>query len=110
MSVLHGRLVDGSGQLFFWCPGCDQAHGPHVPEWGFNGDFDKPTFTPSLLVYSHKTLINDELEGDALTAPENITETPRCHSFVTDGQIQFLDDCTHSLRGQTVKLPEWPLT
>ena len=31
--------------------------------------------------------------------------TKRCHSFIKDGQIQFLGDCTHSLAGQTVALP-----
>jgi len=30
-----------------------------------------------------------------------------CHSFVTDGQIQFLGDCTHKLAGRTVPLPAW---
>ena len=30
-----------------------------------------------------------------------------CHSFVTDGRIQFLGDCTHKLAGQTVDLPDW---
>ncbi len=30
-----------------------------------------------------------------------------CHSFVTDGQIQFLGDCTHKLAGQTVPLSAW---
>ena len=29
-----------------------------------------------------------------------------CHSFITDGRIQFLGDCTHELKGQTVELPE----
>lgn len=28
-----------------------------------------------------------------------------CHSFVTDGRIQFLTDSWHSLKGQTVDLP-----
>lgn len=27
-----------------------------------------------------------------------------CHSFVTDGKIRFLNDCTHDLAGQTVDL------
>ncbi|WP_241754456.1 hypothetical protein [Cupriavidus basilensis] len=31
-----------------------------------------------------------------------------CHSFVTDGRIQFLGDCTHALAGQTVPLAEFP--
>jgi hypothetical protein len=30
-----------------------------------------------------------------------------CHSFVTDGRIQFLDDSTHELAGETADLPEW---
>jgi len=29
-----------------------------------------------------------------------------CHSYVTDGRIQFLADCTHALAGLTVDLPE----
>ena len=28
-----------------------------------------------------------------------------CHSFITDGRIQFLNDCTHALAGHTVPLP-----
>ena len=60
------------------------------PRWGFNGNVDAPTFTPSVLVrYSW-------------------SDGPRvCHSFVTDGRIQFLGDCTHNLAGQTVDLPDW---
>jgi hypothetical protein len=33
-----------------------------------------------------------------------------CHSYVTDGKIRFLDDCTHELAGKTVELedvPDW---
>jgi len=30
-----------------------------------------------------------------------------CHSFVTDGNIQYLGDCTHELAGQTIELPEF---
>lgn len=57
------------------------------PGWSFNGDLDRPTFSPSILVYpSHK-------QG-------------RCHSFVRDGKIEFLGDCDHALKGQTVELPE----
>lgn len=31
-----------------------------------------------------------------------------CHSFVRAGKIEFLGDCTHALKGQTVPLPDWP--
>ena len=33
-----------------------------------------------------------------------------CHSFVVNGQIQFLPDCTHALAGQTVPIPDWATT
>jgi len=88
----------------FWCPGCDSAH--MVSEsWQINTE--TATISPSVLVYGSKKLINEDLTGDALTAPENVTTTPRCHSFVTNGQIQYLDDSTHALAGQTVELPDW---
>lgn len=32
------------------------------------------------------------------------TELYVCHSFIKDGQIQYLDDCTHRLKNQTVPL------
>jgi hypothetical protein len=84
----------------FMCPGCDDTHslptGASRCAWGFNEDLERPTLTPSILVHPHKTLEEDG----------SIRETPQCHSFVTDGRIQFLSDCTHALAGQTVDLPE----
>lgn len=89
----------------FWCPGCASAHVVNVerpegeagPCWGFNGNADAPTFTPSILVtYNGSDAGIDD-------APPAI-----CHSFVTDGQIVFLGDCTHALAGQTVPIPVWP--
>lgn len=44
-----------------------------------------------------------ELDADGFRAPPAV-----CHSFIRDGQIQFLSDCTHALAGQTVPLPAWP--
>jgi hypothetical protein len=66
------------------------------------------TISPSILVYERQKLINEDLEGDALFDPSNITMAPRCHSFVTDGKIEFLNDSTHKLAGQTVPLPDMP--
>ena len=90
------------GELGFYCPGCKQRHfindketelqseehyklmGFKRPDiWTFNNDFESPTIRASVLVrwLNHC-----------------------CHSFVTDGKIQFLNDCTHHLKGQTVEL------
>jgi hypothetical protein len=80
--------------IFFWCPGCNESHNVRIEgehKWEYNQNVDKPTFYPSVLV---------SCSGGIPTA--------RCHSFVKDGQIQFLTDCTHELAGQTVDLPELP--
>lgn len=101
MSALGKYLRTLEGNLIaFWCPGCDREHhvsvAPHPAPWGFNGNAEKPTFTPSVLV------TYDGADAGTDGAPPAI-----CHSFVTDGRIQFLGDCTHALVGQTVDLPEW---
>lgn len=72
---------------YFWCPGCQEAHSPNHT-WQFNQNVEKPTFHPSILVQG-----KDDSGGQK-----------RCHSFVRDGQIQFLGDCTHELRGKTVPM------
>lgn len=98
----------GSNTLF-WCPGCDDLH--MVSEaWQVTGANESLTISPSVLVYERKKLINEDLEGHALLAPENIMTAARCHSFVRNGHIEFLNDSTHKLAGQTVPLaplPDW---
>jgi hypothetical protein len=104
--------------LGFYCPGCKENHVVRVeskdnlPCWGFNGNFDKPTFTPSILIRSGHYI--PELANQPCWCTYN-KEHPNekapfecsvCHSFVTDGNIQFLSDCTHDLKGQTVALEE----
>lgn len=85
---MKARSIKASGKsgdekILFECPGCGYAH-VIDNRWTFNGDFEKPTFKPSILVQG-----------------EN-----RCHSFVTDGEIKFLKDCSHDLAGKTVSLPD----
>lgn len=72
-------------------------------KWGFNGNAEKPTITPSVLTWGDPNP-NADPEHDPTGKYRNGW---RCHSFVTDGRIQFLTDCTHALAGQTVDLPDW---
>lgn len=98
----------GEDLLGFWCPGCEEMHMINVdpeirPAWGFNGDYDRPTFKPSINVTGVRRLTDEERER--LYKGEDVEPTSRvCHSFVTDGNIQFLHDCTHALAGQTHSL------
>lgn len=93
------RIINAHGTtnepwVQFMCPGCGRTHSINNT-WTFNGDMERPTITPSVKV----------------TWPQGKGKPDRiCHSFVTDGKIQFLSDCTHSLAGQTVDLDEFPLT
>ncbi len=95
------------GLVAFWCPGCDEAHAVRIAggaPWGYNGNPERPTFSPSILVQGVVRLTDDEVRR--VMAGEKVPTKPMvCHSFVTDGQIRFLGDCTHALAGQTVPLP-----
>ena len=65
------------------CPACDEEHVFRLGVWGFNGDYEKPTFDGSML----------------FVGPEMV-----CHSFLENGEWRFLADCTHALAGQTVPM------
>ena len=104
------RRVEGD-RLHWHCPGCNDPHGIKVGPggWTWNGNAELPTFTPSVLVTGTEWLTDDE--HARLMRGEHVEPTPKvCHSFVTDGRMQFLSDCTHALAGQTVAIPNWPTT
>lgn len=75
---------DGKRRLWFFCEGCGYAHF-FDERWNWNEDYIKPTFEPSLLVCQSEPLW-------------------RCHSFVRDGMIQYLGDCFHKYKNQTIPL------
>jgi hypothetical protein len=84
----------------------DQRYdGQEPPTWDFNNDVDKPTFNPSLLVRGVVPLTDEEYEK--VMAGHKHTPVPFiCHSFIREGKIQFLGDCTHHLKNQTVDLDD----
>lgn len=57
-----------------------------TPCWSWNGDTEKPTLKPSILTKG------------------GLDSKERCHSFVNDGKIQFLSDCSHEFAGKIVDL------
>lgn len=100
------RSVDDHGvkysALMFSCPGCAEMHendGIHMlpvnttekqPSWDWDGNLDAPTLHPSIL-----------------TGKGN-PERGVCHSMLRGGVFEFLADCTHSLAGQHVPMPDLP--
>lgn len=105
--VMHSRDINGCRgfRVYLWCPGCQQMHAPtfRCPEHGgpasgpvWDGDPHSDPFSmePSLLVNGGQAH-----PGKAV-----------CHSFIRNGQWEFLSDSTHALAGQTVSLeplPDW---
>jgi hypothetical protein len=79
--------------------------------WKFDGNYEKPTFSPSVLMTSGH-YVSAHKPGDACWCTYNRDhperpasfECARCHSFVKAGQIQFLNDSTHALAGKTIPL------
>ena len=85
-------------ELAALCPACGFEHNFRVDleghgkwkdnVWTFDGNYDAPTFSPSML--SNQSQIQKE--------------HPVCHSFVRNGEWQYLGDCTHEMAGQTVPM------
>lgn len=123
-------VVDSDGRFFgieINCPGCHRhvlrvnwtpsgmeqsPNDEKRPVWGFNGNLERPTLTPSIAMrrghYADGTPPADCWVCKRAQEPGHRTSCCICHSFVRDGRIQFLPDCTHALAGQTVDLPEIP--
>lgn len=101
MKARH-QIVEGVEYVEFKCPGCKTFHSIDTNgalKWKWNGSLELPTFEPSVLCWLEHNKDEDEEE-------RKYVDSRRCHSFVRDGKIQFLDDCGHELAGQTVDLPE----
>lgn len=95
-----------AGSFGHFCPGCNSGHEISVEaknhsgaQWTFNGDCERPTFAPS---------INLKINPPGHEHYQPDVKSSVCHYFIRDGKIQFLGDCTHDLRGQTVDLPDLP--
>lgn len=93
MAKLHADENDPN-LLYFFCPGCNEAHsftvngevGSDGQTYTWNGDLTNPSITQEIV--------------------RNVTNG-MCHFEITAAQIQFFADCWHSLKGQTVTLPDW---
>lgn len=82
---------DGYRAIAHWCPGCETVHAIRVDQprgWQFNGDYDRPTVSPSVRISDNAGTI--------------------CHYFIRDGKIEFCSDSPHALAGKTVDIPDWP--
>lgn len=89
MSQLSSKLRKVQGGLLFWCPGCKESHYVTTDgggAWTWDGDADRPTFRPSVLVTSGHYLPNHKgacwctYNAEHPEAPAPFT-CHRCHSL-----------------------------
>jgi len=108
---MKARYTHNNTHLEFFCVGCDETHSVRVEkptDWQFNGDLESPTLNPSVLIRSGHYM-NEHKQGDPCWCTAEIDTAfhcKRCHTFVRNGMIEFLSDCSHSFAGQTIELPE----
>lgn len=114
------RSFESGGELYLaWhCPACNQEH--HVPVligekgkkdrgWNWNGNLDSPTLSPSVKISSGKYVPEWEKikhRYDNAEGKKWIEENSSiCHFFITDGNVRYCGDCTHSYNGKIISLP-----
>jgi len=95
-TLLRCDFEENHRHFYFYCPGCKRLHCYNVNHknsngalWSFNGDFEVPSFSPSLryLGYPTGTL---------------------CHLFLTNSTLVYCSDNPHDHNGKTIPLPVIP--
>lgn len=78
--------------------------------WGFDGNVNSPTFTPSVSISGKKCVFVDgKWTGEWVRDANGNAVDDRCHYNLTAGQLKFHGDSTHPLVGKLVPLPELPI-
>lgn len=103
MSQVSSVLRRGEGRHLHWCPGCKELH--QLPDsWTFDGNLEKPTFSPSFKHTSYRWTGGYTADGIGLGEKYQFV----CHYILTAGVLNFCSDSMHELAGQSVPLPELP--
>lgn len=96
-------VIETSRGWMIRCQNCQWHEFPKVGKpgasWTFNGNLERPTFSPSM---------NELVKFSEAVCEEDRKPDRRCHFVVSDGQITYCGDCTHQLAGKTMPLEPWP--
>lgn len=84
-------IADHKEGWIFNCLGCGNLHYFDLKKHTWNDDKVNPTVNPSIL-YDIPVF-----RGNPAV---------RCHFFIKDAKIKYLDDCTHELAGKTVDMTD----
>src|SRR5579859_2161142 len=95
-----------NGNFYFRCPATGKqielstqsAWSTNQIVYSFNQDVERPTFSPLVLI------VNDKHIGHEMVHLGNAQIVN--HFQILDGNIRYMEDSTHHMRGKTVPLPE----
>lgn len=108
--------------FMFYCPACKCGHAIWTKKhnrlgvvWKFNGNMEKPTFEPSLLLKFVEYPPVDPVTGDYAKGSDGEylkgedgrllgCKDAVCHIVVTDGILNYQADCTHELAGKAIPM------
>lgn len=108
MGQINDKLRRTDRGYSHWCPACEEMH-VIFDNWKFDGNLDRPTFTPSVKITGKQTIKkNGEWTGEWVRGPDGKALDECCHYFLTAGVLHFCGDCTHHLNGQQIVLPSLP--
>lgn len=111
------RVIEGGG-FIYWCAGCETHHvvypagsNPNGAQWKVEST-NPLTLSPSVKHRFSKMTAKGKADyekwvndGMPKPCPESFeSEDVLCHYFIRGGKIQYLNDCTHSLKGKTVDM------
>lgn len=91
-----------------WCQACLEMH--ILPSsWSFDGNVEKPTYSPSFRHSGIKTVkVDGKWTGEWVLDPQGNPVPEVCHYILTNGIINYCADCTHELAGKSVPMAELP--
>lgn len=96
------------GSFSHWCPACQHLHPIPAGRWTFNGDMQRPSFSPSLKQMGKRIEVeHGRWTGEWILDEAGNAADGTCHYFITDGNIQFCPDSWHK-RSDVVVLPDIP--
>jgi hypothetical protein len=110
MGQIIAKMRNTTQGFSWWCPACEQGHPlPSKYGWTFDGNLEAPTFTPSFK-HTGKQPINVDgvWTGEWVRDKDGKAVDWCCHYIITAGQVAYCSDCTHSLAGKTILMPDLP--
>lgn len=92
------RVKETENSWIVKCPASGFIDIPRDRNWKFDGNYERPTFTPS---------VNETREKAGQTLEDLKAEKNpwRNHVVIENGMIAYQGDCTHEWAGKTVEIP-----